>query len=129
MTDDTGITGEGDEPEDVPPNVVVVGEADFTDEAPVQATVRSAAPLPGAAAIGAELGGVIPRHRESTRRWLAGGLVGLFATVTVLSLAAVITGWQDVDVVKSVLEVLVPPIVALTGSALGFFFGVERGAG
>jgi hypothetical protein len=65
-------------------------------------------------------------HREETRRWLAMALVGLFSGVTVLAMLAVVFDWTDVGNVKSLLEVIVPPIVALTGSALGFYFGVER---
>jgi hypothetical protein len=69
------------------------------------------------------------RHRETTRRWLAMALVGLFSVVTLLSLMSVVFEWVEVDSVKSLLEVLIPPIVALTGSALGFYFGVERSSG
>ena len=53
-------------------------------------------------------------------------LVGLFAIVVLLSLCSVVFDWAEVEPVKSMLEVLIPPLVALTGSVLGFYFGVER---
>jgi hypothetical protein len=74
-----------------------------------------------------QLGGV-QKHREDTRRWLAYGMVLLLAAVTLLSLAAVVFEWQTSDEVRAITEVLFTPIVALTGSALGFFFGIERGS-
>ena len=68
----------------------------------------------------------IEEQREDVRRGLAYALVALFGAVLLVSLVAVVTGWADVDDVKSILEVLVPPLVALTGSALGFYFAGER---
>lgn len=72
--------------------------------------------------------GEIEKHREGTRRWLAYGLILLLASIALLSLAAVVFGWQKTDDVKSIADVVFPPVVALTGSALGFFYGVERGS-
>lgn len=66
--------------------------------------------------------------REATRRHLAMALVGLLSLIALLSLCAVLFEWTEVDSVRAILEVLFPPVVALTGSALGFYFGVERGA-
>jgi hypothetical protein len=68
------------------------------------------------------------KHREGTRRWLAFGLLLLLAAIALLSVGAVILGLQNTDDVKSIADVVFPPIVALTGSALGFYFGSERGA-
>ena len=70
----------------------------------------------------------VEKHREGTRRWLAYGLILLLGTIALLSLAAVAFKWQKTADIKSIVEVLFPPIVALTGSALGFFYGVERGS-
>jgi hypothetical protein len=72
--------------------------------------------------------GEIEKHREGTRRWLAYGLIILLGAIALLSLLAVIFGWQKTDDVRSIADVVFPPIVALTGSALGFFYGVERGS-
>lgn len=83
---------------------------------------------PGSAYYSVELGDVIRRHREGTRRWLAFGLVLLLAFLAMLSLSAIVFGWQTTENVRSAVEVLLPPIVALTGSALGFYFGVESAA-
>jgi len=68
------------------------------------------------------------KHREGTRRWLAFGMVLLLGAVAMLSLAAVAFGLQPSEDIKSIADIVFPPIVALTGSALGFFFGVERGS-
>jgi hypothetical protein len=72
------------------------------------------------------LGDTIEGHRETTRRWLALILVIVFASAVLFSLASVVLG-APVDDVKSVLEVLIPPLVALTGSVVGFYFGVVSG--
>lgn len=120
-----------------------IAEEDFTEESvgpvgaaagamPAEAGGPTGGPAGGVAAALAspyspELG-VIEKHREGTRRWLAYGLVMLLAAVALISLAAVVFKWQTTDEVKSIADVIYPPIVALTGSALGFFFGVERGS-
>jgi hypothetical protein len=52
---------------------------------------------------------------------LALSLVSLFALVVLASLTALWFG-GDAAALKTVLEVIVPPIVALTGMALGFYF-------
>ncbi len=65
----------------------------------------------------------LERRREDTRRWLAFALVATFAIVVLVALGAVVLGGTSVDDIKSILEVLIPPLVALTGSALGFYFG------
>ena len=63
-------------------------EFDFTNE-PLSATAPATAPP-------VELGDVVQRHREATRRWLAFSLIILLSLVAILSLAAVVAGWQEV---------------------------------
>jgi hypothetical protein len=67
----------------------------------------------------------IGERRESMRGLLAGGLTVVFAA---LVLGAGVATWvgMPVEAIKAVLEVLLPPVVALTGTALGFYFGEER---
>jgi len=67
----------------------------------------------------------IPERRESTRGILAVGMAIVFALIALGSGIAVWTG-TDVDKVKGLLDVLLPPVVALTGTAMGFYFGGER---
>src|SRR4051812_41055581 len=92
------------------------GEEDFTNEV-------------GAADLGPPptraVGKTIHERRESVRGRLAGGLTLLFAAIVLGSGVAVWTG-TDVDTVKSLLEVVLPPVVALTGSAVGFYFAGEQ---
>ncbi len=52
---------------------------------------------------------------------LAGGLVILLAVVILIAAIAVVAG-SSVKDIKSMYEVLLPPVVALTGTAMGFYF-------
>jgi len=65
-------------------------------------------------------------RRETTRARLAGGLTLVFAVLVLGAGAAVWTGGVDVKDVKDVLQILLSPVVALTGSAIGFYFGGEH---
>lgn len=65
------------------------------------------------------------KDRETVRGRLAGGLVGLLALLTVSALGGVLAG-ADSQSVRSILEVIVPPVVALCGSALGFYYASAR---
>ena len=60
-------------------------------------------------------------QRELMRGRLALVLVILFALVIASSVAALWLG-EDAADLKTLLEVVLPPIVALTGMALGFYF-------
>lgn len=64
-------------------------------------------------------------RQEDTRKWIAIALVATFAATSLSALLAVIAGWAQVNDIKSLLEVLLPPLVALTGSVLGFYFGTR----
>lgn len=63
------------------------------------------------------------RHREWVRGLLAGGLAVVFGIVVLGSLGAVVVRGAQVEAVTSLLEVILPPVVALTGTAIGFYFG------
>src|SRR4051794_953126 len=64
----------------------------------------------------------IHERRERMRGLLAGGLTLIFATLVI---GAGVAAWTGVTLqtIKELLEVLLPPVVALTGSAMGFYFG------
>ncbi len=66
------------------------------------------------------------RDREKVRGRVAVALVGLLAVLTIGALAGVLAG-ASADNIKSVLEVTVPPVVALCGSALGFYYASASG--
>jgi len=69
----------------------------------------------------------IPRLREGTRGRIALILIGLLAAVVVAALGLIYLRAMGYNVataeVKEVLTTLLPPIVALVGSATGFYFG------
>jgi hypothetical protein len=65
--------------------------------------------------------------REKVRGRIAGGLVALLAVLTLVPTAAVIFG-TSADDLKTILEVVLPPVVALCGSALGFYYGAGQGS-
>jgi hypothetical protein len=64
--------------------------------------------------------------REKVRAWLAAALVALLTAVVLAALGAVIAE-VDIDNIKAILEVILPPVVALCGSALGFYYAAGRG--
>lgn len=66
------------------------------------------------------------KDREKVRGRLAAGLVGLLAVLTVSALGGVLVG-ADAGDTKAVLEVTVPPVVALCGSAIGFYYASAPG--
>jgi len=67
----------------------------------------------------------IHERREWVRGALASGLVVVFAALVLGAGVAVWTGMPAASV-KDIMQVLLPPVVALTGTALGFYFGGER---
>jgi hypothetical protein len=69
-------------------------------------------------------------HRETTRSQLARWLMGLL-TITVLSLI-LLAGLQLADVIGmrgtsigDLAQIVLTPVVTLTGTALGFYFGAQ----
>lgn len=65
--------------------------------------------------------------RERVRGRIASWLILLLATLSLAALGAVIGG-ADVDDIRGIAEIVLPPVVALCGSAMGFYYGSGRGA-
>lgn len=66
-----------------------------------------------------------PPEREKVRSRLAVCLVLLLAAVVLTSLVAVIAGVNRDDV-QSISDVLLPPVVALCGTVIGFYYASSR---
>jgi hypothetical protein len=66
-----------------------------------------------------------PPERERVRSRLAFCLVLLLATVVLASLGAVIVGVNR-DNVQSISDVVLPPVVALCGTVIGFYYASSR---
>jgi fatty acid desaturase len=65
-------------------------------------------------------------HREHTRARLAAGLAFLLAIVALLLITLTASGSLSLDTAKDLAAVIFSPIVVLTGTALGFYFGVHQ---
>jgi hypothetical protein len=61
--------------------------------------------------------------RDKVRGYLAVALIVLLAAVVVAAWASIWFGLVTEPEVKDLLGVMLPPVVALVGSALGFYFG------
>jgi len=68
----------------------------------------------------------IPEAREQTRATLAGGLAVLLGIVGLLLMILTAAGSLTLGEAKDLAEVIFSPIVVLTGTALGFYFGVHQ---
>lgn len=66
-----------------------------------------------------------PTHMDSTRRWIAYGLVLLLATITIIGAL----GWwrhgEDPERIQS-FAIIFSPVVTLVGTVLGFYFSSGR---
>ncbi len=67
----------------------------------------------------------VEQKRESVRAWIALMLLAIFGLTVIAALLAVIFSDAESQVVKDLLEVLLPAETALLGSAVGFYFGAE----
>jgi hypothetical protein len=65
--------------------------------------------------------------RERVRALVAGALIALLALLSCATLIAVVAG-ADPDRVRPIAEIVLPPVVALCGSAIGFYFGAGQSA-
>lgn len=65
-----------------------------------------------------------PPDPETIRRFLAYSLVGLLALMVLGTLFSYIAGWLDVAELKE-LSILITPVLTLTGTAVGFYFGAS----
>lgn len=63
-----------------------------------------------------------PPHPDTVRQFLAYSLVALLALMVLGALCSYIAGWLNVDELKE-LSILITPILTLTGTAIGFYFG------
>jgi hypothetical protein len=70
----------------------------------------------------------LPR-REKTRSWLALGLVGLLALLTSALVGLTAAKALAIDDTKDLIDGILSPLIALTGAALGFYFGGHHGSG
>ena len=68
----------------------------------------------------------IDHEQEKVRGRIASALVGLLFMIVLL---AFISHWWGVnyDELKGLLELIIAPVVALVGSATGFYFGGKKG--
>jgi hypothetical protein len=64
--------------------------------------------------------------REKTRRQLAIGLAGLLFLVSVLLILLLGFNFLSDSETKDLAAAVLSPIVAVTGTALGFYFGGQR---
>jgi hypothetical protein len=62
-------------------------------------------------------------HRERMRGALAIGLVAMLGGTILLGYIALWWDWASASEVKDFLSVVMSPLVALAGSAVGFYFG------
>jgi hypothetical protein len=65
--------------------------------------------------------------REITRAQLASGLAVLLGVVGLLLIVLTAWGKLKLDETKDLADAIYSPIVVLTGTALGFYFGVHQG--
>jgi hypothetical protein len=65
--------------------------------------------------------------REKTRRNLALILAALLFIVAILLVSLTATGDLKVETTKDLAASVLSPVVAVTGTALGFYFGGHRG--
>lgn len=65
-----------------------------------------------------------PPHPENIRRDLAYVLVGILGVMVLSTLGSFIAGWLDVAELKE-LSILIAPVLTLTGTAIGFYFGAS----
>jgi hypothetical protein len=82
-----------------------------------------------------ELGPAVPSYRvgvrretgrEATRRHVALILVGVLGTIALGLVVFVAAGWLSIEEAKDLSAAVLSPIVAVTGTALGFYFGAAR---
>ena len=65
-------------------------------------------------------------RRERMRGYLASALVVILATIAVAAWLSLWLGLATEPEVKDLLGVMLPPVVALVGSAIGFYFGGKQ---
>lgn len=66
------------------------------------------------------------KTRESYRGAIAGSLIGVLAVIVIFSLVSLVAWQSKLADVKSLLEILLPVVVTLVGTVVGFYFGVKQ---
>jgi hypothetical protein len=66
-------------------------------------------------------------QREKTRSWLALALVAQLASIALGLLFLTAFGKLKIDDAKDLIDGILSPLIALTGTALGFYFGGHQG--
>jgi len=109
--EDVGAQGlEPEKPEPPTDEVVDVADLGFVgDSRPVRQTF-------------VETSDKIVSRQESTRAALAFSLTALLALLLLISLARA-DSWEDI---KQLLDLAVPAVAGLLGSAIGFYFGAKN---
>ena len=69
----------------------------------------------------------LPR-REKTRSWLAIGLVALLAAIALSLIGLTAAELLPESTTKDLVAGILSPLIALTGTALGFYFGGQHGS-
>ena len=66
------------------------------------------------------------RKQESVRAWVTGALVAaLIILIGFAGVAASLGSKEHLDETKEMLQILLPAVTGLLGSALGFYFGAQ----
>lgn len=66
------------------------------------------------------------RKKESVRAWVTGSLLGAFIVLLVAAAAVAALGSKEHwDETKEMLQILLPAVTGLLGSAIGFYFGAQ----
>jgi len=66
------------------------------------------------------------RKKDSVRAWVTGSLLGAFVLLIAAAIAVSALGSRERwDETKEMLQILLPAVTGLLGSALGFYFGAQ----
>ncbi len=68
----------------------------------------------------------VEEKRENARAWITYSLIGLVSIIIVGTLIGASFNFLDKDKIEVILTAALPPIVALLGSAMGFYFGSSK---
>jgi hypothetical protein len=68
-------------------------------------------------------------HLDKTAAWLAGALVGILAATVVFSFGVVATHPDRAQAIHDLLGIVFTPLVALVGSAVGYYFAARKNNG
>jgi hypothetical protein len=66
---------------------------------------------------------VIQRQRESTRGFIAYGILAVIAGVILGTFATIALNWTTQAMLKDLLTAILNPLIGLLGAVIGFYFG------